>query len=116
VASSARDILTRIKHSAGNIVAARQASERTVADLAQAASRIGEVVRLIQSIARQTSLLALNASIEAVRAGAADSGFGVVASDVSGSLRRRRAPPRTSPPRPETSARRWRELPTHLVL
>ncbi len=92
IAVSARGILSRIRRSAGDIGASRQASERassdlasadeTVRRLAQAAARIGEVVSLIQSVARQTSLLALNASIEAVRAGDAGQGFAVVATGV----------------------------------
>lgn len=50
--------------------------------LAQEADDIGAVVALIDSIARATSMLALNASIEAARAGAAGEGFAVVAREV----------------------------------
>jgi len=61
---------------------AARASDTTVASLAEAATRIGDVVRLISDIAGQTNLLALNATIEAARAGEAGKGFAVVASEV----------------------------------
>lgn len=50
--------------------------------LARAAEKIGDVVKLIRSIAGQTNLLALNATIEAARSGAAGRGFAVVANEV----------------------------------
>jgi len=59
-----------------------EASQRVIQTLADATTRIGDVVRLINDIAAQTNLLALNATIEAARAGDAGKGFAVVASEV----------------------------------
>jgi len=59
-----------------------KASNGEYAGLAQAAAKIGDVVKLIRAIAGQTNLLALNATIEAARAGEAGRGFAVVAAEV----------------------------------
>jgi len=67
---------------AGEAVEQTAAIGTTVDSLAEAAQRIGAVVKLIQDIASQTNLLALNATIEAARAGDAGKGFAVVANEV----------------------------------
>ena len=85
LAASTSEISRQISEAAA--VAAEAASQSrqsddTIHSLAEAASRIGDVVRLIGEIAGQTNLLALNATIEAARAGEAGKGFAVVASEV----------------------------------
>jgi methyl-accepting chemotaxis protein len=85
LAGSVNEIARQVQESSRIAVeAVKQAdnTDRRIAELSQAAGRIGDVVKLITAIAEQTNLLALNATIEAARAGEAGRGFAVVAQEV----------------------------------
>jgi methyl-accepting chemotaxis protein len=83
--ASVREIARQVQESskiANEAVSQAEKTDARINALSVAASRIGDVVKLITAIAEQTNLLALNATIEAARAGDAGRGFAVVASEV----------------------------------
>jgi methyl-accepting chemotaxis protein len=82
---SVNEIARQVQESskiAGQAVEQASRTDARITQLSAAASRIGDVVKLITAIAEQTNLLALNATIEAARAGEAGKGFAVVAQEV----------------------------------
>ncbi len=85
LAASSREIAAQVGRAsliAQNAAVEAATTDQLVRGLANAATNIGDVVKLISDIASQTNLLALNATIEAARAGEAGKGFAVVANEV----------------------------------
>jgi aerotaxis receptor len=91
-ATAARDSQDKVTESNANIsqsmaattrvVEAVNSSNTTIDQLNQSIAKIGDITRVIADIASQTNLLALNAAIEAARAGEQGRGFAVVADEV----------------------------------
>ncbi len=81
-AAEGRDIAARTTESMRQVRHATDELASRVQDLGRMSSQIGIVVETIDDIASQTNLLALNAAIEAARAGEHGKGFAVVADEV----------------------------------
>jgi len=82
IAGEGKSIVQKTVNSMMNIAGTIERSSHTIGNLGESSKQIGDIINVINDIAGQTNLLALNAAIEAARAGEQGRGFAVVADEV----------------------------------